>query len=288
MISVRRLFSVPLPNGRCLNLGERTFVMGILNVTPDSFSDGGLRLDPEVAVADGLRMIEGGADLLDIGGESTRPGAEPVDAAEELRRVLPVIERLRDRTPVPLSIDTYKAEVADRALAAGADIVNDISGLAYEPELGRVAAAHQAALVLMHTRGRSADMYTFAVYEDVVGEVTAELAQAVGRAAAAGVDSERIILDPGVGFAKRAEHSFALLAGLERLAVLGRPILIGPSRKSYLQLAVGRQPPAERQWGSAAAVAAAVLFGAHIVRVHDVAEMVQVARVADAIRAEGL
>ena len=263
-------------------LGERTLVMGILNITPDSFSDGGVRLDPGRAIEDGLCMVEEGADILDVGGESTRPGAEPLAADEELRRVLPVVERLAT-SGVPVSIDTYKAIVAREAIAAGAVIVNDVSGLEFDPDLGRVVAELRAAVVLMHNRGRSREMYREAAYTDVVAEISEELGAAITRAIAAGVPREAIIIDPGLGFAKRAAHSYAALAHLGDLARLDRPILSGPSRKSFLTAAIGERPPAEREWGTAAAVAASVLLGAHIVRVHRVAEMIDVVRVADRI-----
>ncbi len=285
MIRARRLYSVPLPGREPLDLGERTLVMGILNVTPDSFADGGRHLNPDTAVEAGVRMVADGADILDIGGESTRPGAEPVGADEERRRVLPVVERLAARVSIPISIDTYKAAVAKDALAAGATIVNDISGLLYDPDLGGTAAAAGAALVLMHTRGRSKGMYDLARYGDVAADVMAELAEAIARAEGMGVSREAIIVDPGVGFGKRAEHSFETIAHLDRLAALDRPILAGPSRKSFLKGALGSREPAERDWGTAAAVTASVLAGAHIVRVHAIRDMVDVVRVADAIRA---
>jgi len=278
-------YGVPLPSGRTLALGERTLVMGILNITPDSFSDGGVHLDVDRAVETGLRMVEDGADILDVGGESTRPGAESVGADEELRRVLPVVERLAARTKAPISIDTYKAVVAREAVARGATIINDISGLQYDQELAGVAAGAGAALILMHTRGRSHEMYSLASYDDVVEEVKRELQAAIGRAAAGGVGRPSIILDPGFGFAKRAGHSFTLLARLPELAALERPILSGTSRKSFLKEALGERLPADREWGTAAAVTASVLLGAHIVRVHDVKAMVDVVRVADRLRA---
>ncbi len=280
--------SLQLPRGRTLALGDRTLVMGILNITPDSFADGGLHFDPDRAVAAGVRMAADGADILDIGGESTRPGADPVGADEEMRRVLPVIERLAAETPALISIDTYKARVAREAIARGATIVNDISGLQYEPELASVVAETGAALVLMHTRGRSREMYEHAVYDDVVAEVSSELEDAMSRAGTHGVRREAIILDPGFGFAKRAEHSYEVLARLDRLAALDRPILSGPSRKSFLKDAIGERVPSAREWATAAAVAASVLFGAHIVRVHGVRAMADVVRVADRIRAAGL
>jgi dihydropteroate synthase len=264
-------------------LGERTLVMGILNITPDSFSDGGLRFDAGRAIEDGFRMIEEGADVLDVGGESTRPGAEPLAAAEELRRVLPVVEGLAG-SRAPVSVDTYKAAVAREAIAAGAVIVNDVSGLQFDSGLGGVVAEAGAALVLMHNRGRSRDMYRQAEYGDVMAEISEELRAALARAAAAGIHRDAVIIDPGIGFSKQAGHSYAALAGLGQLASLDRPILAGPSRKSFLTASIGERPPAGRDWGTAAAVAASVLFGAHIVRVHRVAEMTDVVRVADRIR----
>jgi dihydropteroate synthase len=277
----RQRFIVPLPNRAPLQLGDRTLVMGILNVTPDSFADGGLRFDADRAVADGVQMVADGADILDVGGESTRPGAEPLPADEELRRVLPVVERLVREVPVPVSIDTYKAIVASEACARGATIVNDISGLQFDPGLGAAIAEAGAVAVLMHNRGRSREMYKEAVYADVAGEIVRELGAAMDRAVAAGIARDRLIVDPGFGFSKRAEHSFEALARLDRLAALGRPILSGPSRKSFLTKATGERAPADRDWASAAAVTASILFGAHIVRVHAVREMADVVRVAD-------
>jgi dihydropteroate synthase len=283
-LTPRRRYTVPLPGGRSLALGERTLVMGILNVTPDSFADGGLRFDAARAVDDGLSMAEEGADILDVGGESTRPGASPLPADEELRRVLPVVERLASAGRVPVSIDTYKAVVAREAVARGAVMVNDVSSLNYDRGLAAEVAAGGAALVLMHNRGRSRNMYREAAYADTAEEVARELEDAVARAVAAGVQPDSVILDPGLGFAKRAEHSYAALAALPRLAALGRPILCGPSRKSFLKDAIGDVAPSDREWATAAAVAACVVLGAHIVRVHGVREMVQVVRVADRIR----
>ena len=281
----RRRFTVPLPGGRTLIFGERTLVMGVINVTPDSFSDGGESLDPAKAIEAGVRMAAEGADILDVGGESTRPGAEPLPAADERARILPVIEGLVRSVTVPISVDTYKASVADAALDAGAAIVNDVSGLRYEPALGPVVARHGAALVLMHTRGRSKDMYAQASYHDVIDEVRDELRESVAFATGAGVAREAILLDPGLGFAKEPVHSYEVLARLDELAELGRPIFSGPSRKSFLAKALGRTLAApQRDWGTAAAVTASVLAGAHAVRVHAVAEMVQVVRVADEIR----
>jgi len=279
----RPQYSVPLADGRILELGPRTLVMGILNVTPDSFSDG--VAGPDAAIDLALRMEDEGADLIDVGGESTRPGADPVSAAEELTRVMPVITRLANQLRIPLSIDTSKSIVARAALDAGAAIVNDVSGLQNDPELARIVARARVPIVLMHMRGTPKTMYAEATYTDVVGDVAAELRCAIDAACAAGIRREAIIADPGVGFAKRAEHSYGVLAGLPRLVqVLDRPLLVGASRKSFLRAALGDRPAAERDWGTAAAVAAAVLGGAHIVRVHAVREMVQVVSVVDRIR----
>lgn len=283
MIATRRRYTVPLPGGRLLELGARTLVMGIINVTPDSFADGGLRFDPERAIDDGLLMIADGADILDVGGESTRPGAEALDQREELRRVLPVVERLA-AAGAQVSIDTYKAVVAREAVARGAVIVNDISGLQFDHDLGRAVAETGAAVVLMHNRGRSGEMYRDAEYGNVPAEIGAELRLAVARATDAGIGLGSIILDPGIGFAKRAGHSYTALAHLGALAALDRPILSGPSRKSFLNEAIGEKPPFERDWGTAAAVAASVLLGAHIVRVHGVRNMADVVRVSDRVR----
>ena len=258
--------------------------MGVLNVTPDSFSDGGLALHPADAAERALAMEAEGADIIDIGAESTRPGAEPIDAAEEWKRLHPVFERLAGRLRVPISIDTYRSETARLALEHGAAIVNDVSGLSYDAGLGAVVAAHGAALVLMHTRGRSRDMYVEARYNDVAREVAEELQHSIERAINHGVSWDHLVIDPGLGFAKQAAHSFAALASLETFAALGRPVLAGPSRKSFLTAAAGKRPAAERDWATAAAVTAAVLGGAHIVRVHRVREMLEVVRVADAIR----
>lgn len=281
----RRRYTVPLPGGRELLLGERTLVMGIINVTPDSFSDGGELFDPIKAVDAGMRMVDEGADILDVGGESTRPGASAVSAAEERARVLPVVEALVKRVSVPVSVDTYKAIVADAVLGAGASIVNDVSGLRYDAALGDVVARRGAAMVLMHMRGRPKEMYQQASYHDVAAEVLDELRESLAFAMGAGVARDALIVDPGLGFAKEPAHTFEALARLHELAELGRPILSGPSRKSFLARAAGRAAPAhDRDWATSAAVAASVLAGAHIVRVHAVGAMAQVVRVADEIR----
>ncbi|HXO20606.1 MAG TPA: dihydropteroate synthase [Thermoanaerobaculia bacterium] len=283
-------WTLRLPRGRRLELGGAPRVMGVLNLTPDSFSDGGLWTDPRRAVEHGLRMLAEGADLLDLGAESTRPGggvygegARTVSAAEELERLLPVLEPLRAATAAPLSVDTRKAEVARRALAAGADLVNDVSALA-DPALGRAVAAAGCPLVLMHSRGDLATMQTGIHYDDLLADVRAELALAVDRAAAAGISRGQLILDPGIGFGKTAAQNLTLLRRLDVFAELGRPLLLGASRKSF----IGRltdAPPAGRVPGSLAAVAWAASLGAAVVRVHDVAETVQFLTVWRAIAA---
>jgi dihydropteroate synthase len=259
--------------------------MGILNVTPDSFSDGGQLLDVSEAVEAGVRMAEAGADLLDVGGESTRPGAHPTPGAEERRRILPVIEALASRVQIPISVDTYKALTAAAALDAGASLVNDVSGLRYEPDLAGVVAERKVPIILMHTRGRSRDMYQQAVYHEVVDEVLDEIRESIAFAAGSGISKDQMLVDPGLGFAKESVHSFEVLARLHQFSELGRPLVVGPSRKAFLVKPLGREVPASaRDWPTAAAVTTAVLAGAHIVRVHVAREMVEVARVADEIR----
>jgi dihydropteroate synthase len=258
--------------------------MGVVNVTPDSFADAGNRFDPARAMDGALALEAEGADIIDVGGESTRPGAEPLTAEEELARVEPVLRGLGTRLRVPLSIDTYKARVAETALDLGATIVNDISALRYDSALASIVARHRAVVVLMHTRGTPREMYREAVYGDVVSEVRDALGRRCSAALEAGVAPDRVILDPGIGFAKRAEHSFSIVARLHELADLGRPLLVGPSRKSFLARAIGERTPLEREYGTAAAVAACVLGGAHVVRVHGVGHMVDVVRVADMLR----
>jgi dihydropteroate synthase len=264
-------------------LGERTLVMGVLNLTPDSFSDGGRFSTAEAAIAEGISLFEAGADWVDVGGESTRPGASRVESGEEIHRVAPVIEGLRRRGSGPISVDTTKAAVARAALDAGADLVNDVSALRFDPDLGPLVAARGVPAVLMHLRGDFATMHRAPRYGDVMGEVVAELREALARAEAAGIPLERTIVDPGIGFAKDAGHSLAALRGLGELEVLERPVLVGPSRKSFIGEVLDL-PVERRLMGTAAAVAACVLLGAHVVRVHDVREMVEVVRVADAIR----
>jgi dihydropteroate synthase len=266
-----------------LRLGERTFVMGVLNVTPDSFSDGGQYLDSEQAVGRAFEIERTGADILDIGGESTRPGSAGISAQEEMSRVVPVLEKLRGRLQIPISIDTSKSEVAEAAVDHGAEIINDVSALRADPRLAQIAARRKLPLVLMHMRGEPRTMQKKPFARDVIADVKKGLEQAVAVAGHAGVAKSQIVVDPGIGFGKSVQQNFELLARLPELAELGFPLLVGTSRKSFIGRALGPSHKGERLWGNAAAVAASILGGAHIVRVHDVAEMVQVAIIADAI-----
>ncbi len=272
---------------RNLNLGERTLVMGVLNVTPDSFSDGGKYFSLKLAVEGALAMERAGADILDIGGESTRPGSGGTATAEEISRVLPVLEALRGRLKIPISIDTRKARVAEIALGAGAEIVNDISGLKNDPELAKVAARHRALIILMHMRGTPRTMQKAPFAKDVVKDAFKGLRESVAKARKAGIARTQIVIDPGIGFGKSYAQNYELIERLPELAKLGYPLLVGTSRKGFIGAPLGRngKPLAaeERIWGTAATVAASILNGAHIVRVHDVAEMVQVVRVTDCI-----
>lgn len=268
-------------------LGERTLVMGVLNVTPDSFSDGGKYFTVKKALDAALAMQDAGADIVDIGAESTRPGSVGISAAEELRRLLPVLEALRGRLKIPISVDTRKSAVAEIAIGAGAEILNDISGLTFDPRLAQVTARHKVGLVLMHMRGTPQTMQKQGFAKDVVKDVIRGLRNSVAVARRAGVAQSQIILDPGIGFGKSFAQNYELLRKLPQLARLGYPFLVGTSRKGFLGATLtrnGRSVPAEQRiWGTAATVTASVLFGVHIVRVHDVKEMAQVARVADAV-----
>lgn len=266
-----------------LPLGEKTYVMGILNVTPDSFSGDGLGGSVEAAVRRAERMVEDGADILDVGGESTRPGAEAVPLEEELRRVIPVIAALAERFPVPISVDTYKSAVAREALRAGATIVNDISGLRFDPELAAVAAEAGAAVVVMHIQGTPRTMQQNPHYDDLMTEVCNYLQESTALAEAAGIPRAQVVLDPGFGFGKTVAHNLELLRRLRELTSYGQPILMGTSRKSTIGKVLGDLPPEERVEGTAATVAIAIQHGADIVRVHDVKEMARVARMTDAI-----
>jgi dihydropteroate synthase len=267
---------------RTLDFSRRPGIMGVLNMTPDSFSDGNRYATIEKAVARALQMEEEGADIIDIGGESTRPNATPVNHDEELRRVIPVLERLAGRLTVPVSVDTFKAAVAREALAAGAEIVNDISGLTFDERMAEEVAAAHAGLVLMHTRGRPAEMQKETAYDSLIAEVTAGLNDSLVLAEAAGIDATRIVVDPGIGFGKSAGGNLEIIRKLSEFSSLGRPIMVGTSRKSFIGAVLGRDV-AERGFGTAATVALAIANGASIVRVHDVREMRDVADMAMAL-----
>ena len=269
-------------------MGNGPLIMGILNVTPDSFSDGGRYLNPRQALARALEMEREGADLIDIGGESTRPGAGPVSAKEEMRRVLPVLERLAGRLRIPISVDTCKAAVAEAALECGAGMVNDVTALR-DARMQKVVVRAGVPVILMHMRGTPRTMQANPRYRRLIPEILSELKAAIAKAKAAGIPSDRILIDPGLGFGKRPEDNWALLKGLRAFKVLGYPVVIGPSRKSFIGKLLEDAPVEERLFGTAAAVALGVANGADIVRVHDVAAMRQVARVAEAVgRADGL
>ena len=283
-MALRKSYSLSIPGGTTLELGECTRVMGIINVTPDSFADGGDCFLPERAIDRALELEDAGADILDIGGESTRPGALPLSVDEELRRVIPVIDQLSKRVSVPISIDTYKGAVAEAAIDLGAVIVNDISGLSYDPSLASVVAKHGVPVVLMHNRGRSQQMYRAASYQNIGEEIVTELRIAIDRAVNAGISREQIVVDPGLGFAKHARQSTVVLADLPCLNALDRPILVGASRKSFLESMLGARSPDNREWGTAGAVAVAAFLGAHIIRVHDVSAHHDVVRVVDTLR----
>jgi dihydropteroate synthase len=278
----------PLADGLATRHGkvdffQRTVVMGILNITADSFYDGGRYSDLTQAIRDGVAMAEAGADIIDIGGESTRPGSHPVSAEEEAARVLPVLRGLRREAKVPISIDTYKAQVARLALDAGADIVNDISALRFDPEMAGLVAREQVPVVLMHMQGTPRTMQADPRYDDVVGEVRDFLAARLCEALDRGVPRQAVIIDPGIGFGKTLEHNLALLRGLPALAALGQPLLVGASRKAFIGKILGLDA-GERLEGSLAVAVAAILNGANMLRVHDVRETVRAARIADAIR----
>jgi dihydropteroate synthase len=280
----RKKFRLKLPS-RTLVLGERTLIMGVLNVTPDSFSDGGLYFDANAAAARAMEIERAGADILDIGGESTRPGSHWISEQEELARVLPVLRKLRRRLRIPISIDTTKAGVAEAAAEAGAEIVNDVTALRNDPRIADVAQWRKLPLILMHMRGEPRTMQKKPFARDAMRDVIGSLKKSVAIARRAGVRDSQILLDPGFGFGKSYEQNYELLARLPELARLGFPIVAGTSRKSFIGRALGGAPEKERVWGTAVTVVASILQGAHIVRVHDVAEMARVARVADAVLA---
>lgn len=280
----RRKFQLRLTSGT-LSLGERTLVMGVLNVTPDSFSDGGKFLDPQRAIEQALAMERDGADLLDVGGESTRPGSGGTAVETELSRILPVLQGLRGTLKIPICIDTRKSEVAEAAIAAGAQIINDVSGLKNDPRIAEVAARCGAPLILMHMRGEPRTMQQAPFVRDVMKNVSSGLRASIAVARRAGIRKSQIVVDPGIGFGKSFAQNYELLRRLPEHAKLGYPLLVGTSRKGFLGATLAKDgrpaPPEERIWATAATVAASILGGAHIVRVHDVAEMAQVARVSD-------
>jgi dihydropteroate synthase len=285
-MSLRRKFRLKL-RSQTLVLGERTMIMGVLNATPDSFSDGGKYEQPELAIERALTMERAGADLLDIGGESTRPGSEETSASEELDRILPVLEGLRRRLKIPISVDTRRSTIAELAICAGAEIINDVSGLRSDARMAEVAAKHGVPLILMHMRGEPRTMQRGPFARDVMHDVAQGLRESVAKARKAGVAKTQIILDPGIGFGKSYAQNYQLIEKLPQLAALGYPLLVGTSRKGFLGATLSRggkpAPPEERIWGTAATVTASILGGAHIVRVHDVVEMAQVAHVADCV-----
>lgn len=265
---------------RDIQLGDRTLIVAVLNVTPDSFSDGGKYQEPDRAFARAMELEEQGADLIDIGAESTKPGSARISVAEELRRLIPVLKRLNGRIRIPLSVDTYKAEVAERALDHGVEVINDPTGLTFEPQLAKVVVQYDAGVVLNHMRGRPETWAKLGPMPDVMGTIIRDLEATVSRARGAGVDHNRIAIDPGIGFGKRKEQNVEILARLPEMARLDLPVMVGPSRKAFLAKATER----ETQFATAAAVTVAALGGAHMVRVHDVLEMRSVLALADEIK----
>ncbi|NWF94065.1 MAG: dihydropteroate synthase [Syntrophaceae bacterium] len=271
---------------RTFTLGKETLLMGVLNVTPDSFSDGGLYFDREKAIAHGLKMVEEGADFIDVGGESTRPGSKPIGLEEELRRVIPVIESLAKEVDVPISIDTYKSGVAQRAIEAGAEMINDISGLNLDPNLAHVAVREDVPLILMHIRGTPETMQKDVHYDSLFSEILRYLKESIKRAESAGVDPGQIIIDPGIGFGKTVEDNLLIIKNLSEFRILGKPILLGTSRKSFIGRILNAEVT-ERLEGTLSSIAIGVLTGAHIIRCHDVLQAKRAIAVADAIRLAG-
>jgi dihydropteroate synthase len=272
--------------GKNFDWGSRTYIMGVLNVTPDSFSDGGKFATVDAAIEQAIQMVSSGVDIIDIGGESTKPGATPVDEVTELARVIPVIEGIRqhpDIQSIPISIDTTKASVARSAIAAGADIINDVSGGQFDDRMFATVAQLDVPYVMMHMRGTPATMQKLTDYEDVVGEILAFFETQIDRAVQAGIDRAKIILDPGIGFAKQYQQSIEIIRHLDRFEILDLPLLVGVSRKSFIGKILDQPDPERRLWGTSAACCAAIARGTDILRVHDVAEMVDVSRVADAM-----
>lgn len=265
-----------------LDFSKRTHIMGILNVTPDSFSDGGRYFDKSIAIRRAHEMVEEGADIIDIGGESTRPGSEPVTLEEEISRTIPVIEVLAKNIKIPISIDTYKAEVAKMALDAGASIVNDISGLRFDPEMPKVVSQYKVPVVIMHIKGMPKNMQVNPQYEALIPEIMDYLRESIRLAMKSGIAEDKIIIDPGIGFGKTFEHNLEIIKNLHEFTLLEKPLLVGVSRKAFIGKILGDAPASERLEGTAAAVAISISNGANIIRVHDVKEMKKVALVADA------
>lgn len=278
----RPRFELECGNGK-LNVGERTLIMGVLNITPDSFSDGGMFISPEKAFEQAEKMIEAGVDIIDIGGESTRPFSDPVDEEEEKRRVIPLVEKLASRMSVPISIDTCKSGVAKSAIEVGATMINDVSALRFDPQMAEIASESGVPVVLMHMLGTPKTMQIDPHYDAVIAEIITFLQQRIEYAITNGIRREQIIIDPGIGFGKTVEHNLLILKYLSAFHVLNRPLLIGASRKFFIGQVLGKENPLEREVGTGAVTCAAVLAGAHIVRVHDVQHNVEVARMADAI-----
>jgi len=269
-----------------ISLGERTCIMGVLNITPDSFSDGGKYLDKEKAVQRAMEMARGGADIIDIGGESSRPGAVSISAAEEIERVIPVVEALIGKIEVPISVDTRKSEVAREVLSKGASFINDITALRADGDMAKVIADFDAGCILMHMKGDPGNMQDAPHYDDVIGEISAYLAESIKLAEDSGIDPGKIIIDPGIGFGKTLEHNLLILKNLERFKELDKPIMVGTSRKSFIGKLTGKEAD-ERIFGTAASIAAAILNGADIVRVHDVPQMREVSTIADSVKRAG-
>jgi dihydropteroate synthase len=271
-----------------LDFSKKTYIMGILNVTPDSFSDGGLYFDKSGAVKRAIQMVEEGADIIDIGGESTRPGSDPIPIKEEIKRTIPVLEAIAGKIKVPISIDTYKSEVAETAIKAGASMVNDISGLRFDPKMSEIVSGYKVPVVIMHIKGRPKDMQQNPVYEALVPEIMDYFRAIISIAKQTGISEDKIIIDPGIGFGKTPEHNLTIINNLHEFISLEKPILIGPSRKVFLGKILGDVPVTDRLEGTAAAVAISIMKGANMIRVHDVKEMARVAKVADAVKRERL
>ena len=270
-----------------MTFGDKTYVMGILNVTPDSFSDGGMFFDRDTAVKRGMEIVREGADIIDIGGESTRPGALGVSVDDEIGRVIPVIESLADKIDIPISIDTRKSEVAEAAVKAGASIINDVSGLRDDERVASVAARHGTALIVMHMKGTPADMQLAPEYKDLIGEILEGLRRSVSKALAAGVAKEKIVIDPGIGFGKTVEHNLEILSRLDEFKRLGYPVCVGTSRKSFIGKILDQPDASDRQSGSIVSAVIAAMKGANILRVHDVLQTRQAVRMTDAVKRAG-